>query len=165
MKTVFLIRHAKSSWSDSSLSDHDRPLNKRGFRDAPFMAKLLAGKENKPDAIISSTANRAKTTAGYFAEAFGIPVEEIVLTPEIYEAYTRDVLEIIQHLDNKLNVVLFFGHNPTFTSIANIFSQTYIPNLPTCGIVKIQAAINTWSEFNDTTAKQTAFYYPKQYFE
>lgn len=164
MKTVYLIRHAKSSWSDSSLRDIDRPLNKRGYRDAPFMAKLLRGHGVEPDLIISSPANRARTTAGYFAEELGIDKKAIDLRQEIYEAYARDIIEMIQSLPDTANTVLIFGHNPCFTSVANTFSKEYIPNIPTCGITKIEADVASWSEFDERRAKLTDFYYPKQYF-
>ena len=165
MKTVYFIRHAKSSWEDASLSDMDRPLNKRGLRDAPFMADLLKGKGAKPDQIISSPANRAFTTSTYFAKVFEIPVSEINIQATIYEAYTSDVVTLIQELPDVLNTVLLFGHNPSFTSLANLFSKKeYLPNVPTCGIVKVQANINTWAEFSEVTGTRTDFHYPKQYF-
>ena len=82
MKKLFLVRHAKSSWADPSLADLDRPLNKRGLRDAPFMAKLLKGRGVQPDRILSSPANRAFTTASYFAEALDIPSKEIDIETE-----------------------------------------------------------------------------------
>ena len=163
MKTVFLVRHAKSSWTDTSLRDIDRPLNKRGKRDAPFMANLLKGQEIKPDAIISSPANRAYTTACYFAKALGIEKKAIIQEPEIYEAYGNEVLNIIQALPNKYQVILVFGHNPNFTDLANLFTEDYIDNVPTCGIVQIEAAINDWQKFDKTIGKIINFHYPKQY--
>lgn len=166
MKTVFLVRHAKSSWEDISLRDIERPLNRRGLRDAPFMADLLKGKGIQPDQIISSPAVRAYTTATYFAKAFEIPIKAIVKREAIYEAYTRDVVTLIQELSDDLNTVLLFGHNPAFTSLANLFSkEEYIPNIPTCGISKIESNTTTWSNFSEQTAHLTAFYYPKQYFK
>ena len=165
MKTVYLIRHAKSSWEDMSLRDIDRPLNKRGFRDAPFMANLLKGKGAQPDALISSPANRAFTTATYFAKAFEVATEDIIVNESIYEAYGSDVVKIIRNLDDNLNTVCLFGHNPTFTSLANNFSKReYIPNVPTCGIVKIEATVNSWKSFSEENTQLADFYYPKQYF-
>ena len=165
MKTFFLIRHAKSSWADMSLRDFDRPLNKRGLRDAPFMAKMLAGKGIKADAIISSPANRALTTATYFAIEMGIAAKAIVQEKKIYEAYSEDVLEVLAELNSEWNTVLIFGHNPTFTALANDFGTDYISNLPTCGIVKIESSANDWAAVDETNSRLTAFYYPKQYFD
>lgn len=163
-KTVYLIRHAKSSWADSSLRDIERPLNKRGLRDAPFMAKMLSGKGVVPDKIISSPATRAYTTAGFFAAEMGIAKKDIMVVKTIYEAYTHEVMSVIHGLDNSINTILLFGHNPTFTALSNLFSSNYIANVPTCGISKIESAVTDWSQFNETSAERTAFYYPKQYF-
>lgn len=164
MKTVCFIRHAKSSWKDLTLADIDRPLNKRGKRDAPFMATLLRGKNVTADLIIASPANRAFTTATYFAETMNIPKTDIVIRTDIYEAYASDVLSIVQGLDNKHQTVFLFGHNPTFTSIANQFSSSYIANVPTCGVVQIEATIDDWSAFSPSRARLVQFYYPKQFF-
>lgn len=164
MKTVFFIRHAKSSWEDPSLKDIDRPLNKRGLRDAPFMAKVLRGKGALVDQFISSSANRAYTTATFFAKEFDVPTTEIRTEAVIYHAYAEEVLHLIRTLDDTLNTICIFGHNPTFTSIANTFTEEYIANVPTCGIIKIQANIEHWKDFDKTKAALHGFYYPKQYF-
>lgn len=164
MKTIFFIRHAKSSWEDLSLSDKNRPLNPRGLRDAPFMAKLLKGKLGSIDQIISSPANRAFTTAGYFAEAFDINEKKIQVEKKIYEAYTGDIFDIIKELKEEWNKVLLFGHNPSFTSIANRFSKEYIPNIPTCGIFEVQLSVQNWEDFTEDKGELVNFYYPKQYF-
>lgn len=164
MKTIFLVRHAKSSWKDPSLDDIDRPLNKRGLRDAPFMGKLLRGRDVQPDRLLSSTAKRARTTAEFFADQLEVPKTQIELREEIYEAFPEDVLDLIQSLPDDLSTVLIFGHNPTFTTLANQFSNEYIANVPTCGIVKIESGVEQWEKFDKKTGKLTAFYYPKQYF-
>jgi phosphohistidine phosphatase len=164
MKKVFFIRHAKSSWDDFSLQDIDRPLNKRGLRDAPFMATMLTGKGVKPDAIISSPANRAYTTATYFASAASIDNQSIIKNIDIYEAMSITVKEIVNNLNNDWDTVLIFGHNPTFTSLANSYHEEYIPNVPTCGIVEVEADIDDWKKFNEETGKRKNFYFPKQYF-
>ncbi|MFK7806339.1 MAG: histidine phosphatase family protein [Saprospiraceae bacterium] len=164
MKTIYLTRHAKSSWSDSSLRDFDRPLNKRGERDAPFMANLMKGKAVAPDRIISSPANRAFTTATYFAEALGIDQSDIEQRKEIYEAYPEDLHGVITGIDDSLNTVFLFGHNPGFTSYANRYANEYIPNMPTCSIVCLSSTADSWSEIDPSNTKLTAFHYPKQYF-
>ncbi len=164
MKIVYLIRHAKSSWKDMSLKDIDRPLNKRGKRDAPFMGNLLKEQGVMPDMLISSPANRAYTTACHFAEALGIPKAEIIQEPRIYEAWTADILEIIQQQPEDRQTIFLFGHNPTFTSFANSFTKNYIDNVPTCGIVRIDAEIDHWKAFSEQTAKVISFQFPKQHF-
>lgn len=163
MKTVYFIRHAKSSWDNPGLRDFDRPLNKRGLRDAPFMATVLKNKEIEIDRIITSPANRAKTTAGYFARA--LEVAELLEDEVIYEAYTDEVLDLVKSQPDHLKHIMVFGHNPTFTSIANLFSTTYIANLPTCGIVRIEGAIDSWALLNEENAKVVDIYYPKQFFK
>lgn len=166
MKTVYFIRHAKSSWSDMSLRDFDRPLNKRGKRDAPFMAAKLRAFGVKPDAIISSPANRAITTAAHFAEALAILPADIIQAPEIYHAYATTILTTIQKQSNDLNTILVFGHNPGFTMLANMFKGgAPIDNVPTCGIVKVVSEKNKWTNFTPKNGIVKEFHFPKQYFE
>jgi phosphohistidine phosphatase len=164
MKNVYFIRHAKSSWEDSSLSDIQRPLNPRGLRDAPFMAKMLKNKNVQADFIISSPANRALTTARSFAKEMGLSDVKIDVNNIVYGAYPDDVIQLIKKIGDNVETLLVFGHNPTFTSIVNRFTEDYIANVPTCGIVKIEADIDSWSAFSEANAVQTEFYYPKQYF-
>ena len=164
MKTCYLIRHAKSSWDNPLLRDFDRPLNKRGFRDADFMPSLLKGRGVSPDQIVSSPANRAYTTATYFAKALGIPEEDIVKNKAIYEAYSEEILDVILQLDDSLDIVLLFGHNPGLTSLANKFATEYIPNVPTCGIVCLQSTADSWQSITPDNTKVASFQFPKQYF-
>ncbi len=163
-KVLYLIRHAKSSWADPSLDDFDRPLNQRGLRDAPFMARLLAGQGIKADALISSPALRTMTTAHYFAKALQYSPEQIIPENRLYEAASWEVLEIIRQLKNEWNTVLLFGHNPSMTSVANQHSENYIANVPTCGICRLEADVSNWDDWNQHRARLTDFYYPKQYF-
>lgn len=165
MKTVYFIRHAKSSWKEQGLRDIDRPLNSRGKRDAPFMAKLLRGKDIQVDQLVSSPANRARSTAKYFAEAFDIKESDILIMKDIYEAHPSTILRIIRSFSNDWKTVLIFGHNPTFTDVVNFFADRYIHNVPTCGIVQIEAAIDDWKNFDENAGKLKAFHYPKQYFD
>lgn len=163
MKTLFLIRHAKSSWENPSLKDFDRPLNKRGLRDAPFMARMLEKKIPPPDKLVSSPAKRAYTTATYFAQAFGIDNEDIQQELGVYEAYTNELLFIIHRFDPKWDTVCLFGHNPGFTNLTNQYTDEIIPNVPTCGIVKISGKIDDWKDFQPDKMSLRAFYYPKQF--
>ena len=166
MKTVYFIRHAKSSWKDMSLSDFDRPLNKRGKRDAPFMAEKLLEFGVKPDAIISSPANRALTTATHFAKALDILPTNILQAPEIYHAYATTILETIQKQSNDWQTILIFGHNPGFTMLANMFKGgAHIDNVPTCGIVKVVSEKNKWDNFTPKNGMVKEFHFPKQYFD
>ncbi len=164
MKNVYFVRHAKSSWEDPSLRDIDRPLNRRGLRDAPFMAKVLKSKNVQPDLIISSPANRALTTAKYFAQELNVSEKNIKVRNSVYGAYPEDVIRLLKGLDDHIETVMVFGHNPTFTSIVNRFTTEYIANVPTCGIAKVEADIESWQALNESNTVQTEYYYPKQYF-
>ncbi|MCB0638913.1 MAG: histidine phosphatase family protein [Lewinella sp.] len=165
MKKIVLIRHAKSSWDHPGLADHDRPLNQRGLRDAPFMAQMMAGRGWQPDALVSSSAVRARTTAAYFVEALGRPAESLLIEPAIYEASVRTMQDLIGGLDPAWSSVALFGHNPTFTMLANQFTRDFIDNLPTCGIVEILGAgVDAWPDFVPAAARVTAIHFPKQYF-
>lgn len=162
MRYLFLIRHAKSSWDIPSLRDFDRPLNDRGLHDAPRMAGLMREKDIRPDLIVSSPAKRAITTARFFAEGLGIPPEAIVQKPEIYDAFATDILQVIQDLPDPTRTVFLFGHNPTFTDVANRFTDRYIDNIPTCGVVCIESSAARWLDFNTDNARVIAHFFPKE---
>lgn len=161
MKTVWFIRHAKSSWDHPSLRDFDRPLNHRGQRDAPVMARFLREKGLSPELLLSSPALRALQTARYFASAFDIP--DIREEPRIYEADPSTVLSIVQALEDSKQMVFVFGHNPAFHQLANGFAGEALPNVPTCGIFRVDADVAHWRDFSYATGKRTAFFYPKQF--
>ncbi|MEM7105763.1 MAG: histidine phosphatase family protein [Bacteroidota bacterium] len=163
MKTLIFVRHAKSSWADPSLQDHDRPLNNRGKRDAPVMGQLLHGRGIMPDLMITSSAKRARRTAKVIAKELGYPKEDLKIVPAIYGAFAQDILELIKMLDDELNCVMVFGHNPEFTSLANYFSTEYIDNVPTCGIVTIQVGCEHWKDVDNGNSKLIAFDYPKKF--
>lgn len=162
MKTLYLVRHAKSGWDNPGLRDFDRPLNERGLHDAPKMARLLAELGVQPDLLVSSPAKRALTTATFFAEALGKTGAEVVQKPDIYEAYTTDILRIISELPESANTVMLFGHNPTFTDVANRFTEDFIENLPTCGVVKVVSSSDEWRRFYEGNAKVAACFFPKE---
>ncbi len=164
MKIIYFVRHAKSSWEDSSLRDFQRPLNKRGLRDAPFMGRLMHAKAPAPDRLITSPAVRARTTARYYAEAIGYPVEDLQEEPVIYEAFPVDIMKLIEQFDPGWKVVFLFGHNPTWTTLANTFATSFIANIPTCGTFRVEAEVDDWAAFTSATGRLTEFYYPKQYF-
>ncbi len=164
MKTIYFVRHAKSSWDYQSLSDINRPLNDRGIRDAPFMGKMLHGQGVLPDIVMTSPAVRATTTALMLLGELEFPANKIQIIPEIYSGYLEDVLMLIKELPDDQKSVMLFGHNPTWTSLANYFSEKYIPNAPTCSISVIEAEIDAWKDLNRENGKLTNFYYPKMYF-
>jgi phosphohistidine phosphatase len=164
MKTIYLVRHAKSSWKEAGLSDFERPLNKRGQHDAPFMAKLLAKKDEMPEVIVSSPALRALTTAKIFASEFNSDTQ-IVEEEKIYEAGLGNLIKIINNLPETNKTVMIFGHNPGLTYLANYLGDKSIDNIPTCGIVKITFDINSWQDISDGSGKIVFFEYPKKYYK
>lgn len=162
MRTLFLIRHAKSSWDSPGLRDFDRTLNDRGRHDAPLMAQVLVKQDVKPDLIVSSPAKRALSTARFFAHAFGIAEADIVQVPEVYEASPRDILQVIMQFPDAAHTVLLFGHNPTFTEVANYFSEAMIDNVPTCGIVQVESSADAWKKIYEDNARVKACFFPKE---
>ena len=162
MKTLYLIRHAKSYWGDQSINDFDRTLNKRGKKDAPFMGDVLKDKNVRPDLIISSPAKRAKKTAIEIAIKLNFPYKEIQYNNDIYEATSNNILSIINTIEKKYSEVMLFGHNPGLTLLNNYISNNYIENIPTCGVVALSINVQ-WSEIGSQACKHLFFEYPKLY--
>ena len=163
MKTLYINRHAKSSWDSTSLSDFDRPLNKRGERDAPLMGNVLSKLVQAPQTIYSSPANRAITTAKIIAAAFNYEINNIIEDQKIYEAGVSDLMKIINNTSDNYDTIMLFGHNPTFTTISNYLSDKYIDNLPTSGFVKIDFPLNSWKDIEGETGNFILFEYPKKH--
>ncbi len=163
MKYAYFVRHAKSSWSDPYLSDHDRPLNGRGKRDAPFMARMMLLKEQRPDVMITSTALRAKRTARHFRKALGLKKKLVWEDPRLYHAAPQQIIDVVRELPDDHQIVYVFGHNPGMTDVANFFSHDIVDNVPTCGIFKISCDVDSWYEINRSNSTRSAFYYPKQF--
>lgn len=161
MKILTLVRHAKSSWKDPDLADHERPLNKRGERDAPEMGRRLAARGRCPDLMVTSPAVRAKVTAETVAEAVGYRVEDIVEDERIYEANAGELLEVIRELDDSHHHVMLFGHNPGFTHLVNRLAEDAVDNVPTCGVVQLEHVGESWSEVGRLGSMSMEFDYPK----
>ena len=161
MKRLILVRHAKSSWSDWSLQDIDRPLNKRGLRDGPFMANKIKELIPHVDLFLVSPAKRARLTSEFFAGVY--PEAKIKIEKSIYEAYFSDLERLIRKLDRKNEVVMMFGHNPGYTILANKYAVRPFSNLPTCGIAIIDASCKNWGDFDETSAEMKTLIYPKQF--
>jgi len=144
MKTLFLVRHAKSSRDDPGLSDKERPLNDRGTRDAPKMGARLAKHDVKPDLIVSSPAVRARTTAELIAKKLDYKVKDIVLDERLYAAAPGDVLDVIRELDDKPKCVMVVGHNPELSQLAARLSGKDT-DMPTCAVAEFAYDIKSWS--------------------
>ncbi len=163
MKTFYLVRHAKSSWDNGDLKDIERPLNERGLKDAPFMAKMMKSKGVEPDLIVSSPAIRALTTAAYFKNELSVEGEDFWVRDDIYEAMSHVIIDVIHRLPEDCETAMVFGHNPTFTNVANQFTKKYIDNIPTCGVVCIQSEAATWPEVSEVNSKVVATFFPKEF--
>lgn len=161
MKTLLLIRHAKSSWDHAMISDMDRPLNDRGKRDAPAMAKRLLKATIKIDLFVSSPAKRARKTASLFMEEYQRPEEELQIVPELYHAEIQAFRDVITALDNRYASVALFSHNPGITAFANTLTSVRLDNMPTCGIFAVTSLAADWSGFTTAGITFWFFDYPK----
>lgn len=161
MKTLYLMRHAKSSWDDSSQKDFDRTLNERGKKDLLEMGKRLKKKGIKPDLIISSPALRALKTAKEIAKEIGYPEKNIVHEFDVYNASIEDLIFIIRNIDNKYESVMLFGHNPSFTGMVGYLTNQFIDNIPTAGIVQINFDLPTWKQVTHQSGQFISFDFPK----
>ncbi|NNF47648.1 MAG: histidine phosphatase family protein [Desulfofustis sp.] len=162
MKYLYLIRHAKSSWSDPSLSDFDRPLNKRGKRDLPVMGQRMVAYEPKPELIISSPAKRALRTARGIGRALGFRKQEIVLNEELYTFSPEGFLEVIRGTPDVIQVLALVGHNHGLTECAEMLSGDSLGNVPTCGIVLISFNQPSWHMVVSGGGSLVLFDYPKR---
>ena len=160
MKKLYLIRHAKSDWSNPSLEDFDRPLNKRGEKNAPFMATILKQKNANPDLIISSPAYRTKKTAKLIKKGIAFK-GEILYDEHLYEASLKTILEIINFIEDGYDDVIIVGHNPSLNMLAFYFLD-FNKNIPTTGIIEIEFNCNSWREVKRNNANFVSFEYPKK---
>ncbi|WKK78047.2 histidine phosphatase family protein [Marivirga salinae] len=158
MKQLILLRHAKSSWDFPHLNDYNRPLNERGKRDAPKMAKWLSSQEIKADLIISSGAERAKNTAIAFQALLNTPME---IDDNLYHASRSKLLNIIKQTDSNVKCLILVSHNPGLNDLADYLLSGFPENIPTTGIVSFKLDIQKWSEASHKNASLHFFQYPK----
>jgi len=161
MKSVIIIRHAKSSWDNDGESDFDRPLNDRGKDDAPKMAKRLLERNVTIDAFISSSAKRARKTAALFIKEYNGEKDEIILVPELYLAGPNAFYDAIAQAPASAKTIALFGHNPGITEFANELTDVRIDDMPTCAIFAVKADIKNWTDFKDAEKQYWFFDYPK----
>ena len=163
MKTLIVVRHAKSSWANPGQKDFDRPLNERGKNDAPKMAEKLLAEGIKIDAFVSSPAKRAKQTCEAFATAYGLKKEEIIFIDKLYHAPAHVYYEALCEIKNKYDRVAIFGHNPGITDfLSSLYTQGQSVEMPTCAIFAVKADVDKWEDF-ESADKEFLFYkYPKE---
>jgi phosphohistidine phosphatase len=160
MKTLFLVRHAKSSRDDPALSDRERPLNDRGQKDAPMMGQRLAKRHVKPDFIISSPAVRALATAQAIAREIGYELRDIAIDERVYASTADALLAVVQSLDKKADCVMLVGHNPEMAELARCLSGE-IPDMPTCAVVEFRYNVKAWRDVGRTTPSKLTLDAPK----
>jgi phosphohistidine phosphatase len=162
MKRVTLLRHAKSSWSETGLADFERPLNKRGQRDTPIMGRRYMDKNIRPTLIVTSAARRALETAKLLARTIGYPIEFMHIEKSLYLADADTLLETIELQEDTFSDIVLCAHNPGITDLANQLTRESIANVPTCGMVIIEADTDQWSNFGTATRRLIDFDYPKK---
>lgn len=160
MKNLIIVRHCKSSWKDPSLSDFDRPLNKRGNIDGELMSNYLREKEKKIDKLILSTSIRTRLTSKYFIEK--IHFNSISYLDELYHASYSEIIKIISKIENNFNNLMVIGHNPGLTELINHFTDMRIYNIPTSGIIKVEFKEDKWSKITENKGKIVYKKFPKE---
>jgi len=162
MKTLYVVRHAKSSWEDPLLDDFSRPLNERGKKDAPLMGKRLKDKKILPDLIFASSARRTLATAKRIAEVLGYAEDKIKIDPALYHASPRTILSAIKNVKDKIDILMIVGHNPGLTEFVNELMNQHFDNIPTCGIVACTIEIDAWKKIKMGMGKIIFYDYPKR---
>jgi phosphohistidine phosphatase len=163
MKTLYLVRHAKSSWKYPKLDDFERPLNKRGRKNAPFMGRLLQELNVAPDLVISSPANRAAMTARIIAAALDYPLEDIRYNETIYEFGEMALIDVVKKIDDAVNQAMVVGHNPATNGLANYIGDQPVGNIPTCGVFCVELDVSSWENIKAHCGTVKFFEYPKKH--
>lgn len=161
MKTLFLVRHAKSSWDNTGIDDIDRPLNERGKKDAVEMAKRLKEKKIDVGLLLSSPAKRALKTAKLFADELDLDKSELEINDKLYPASVAAFLETIHQIKDKYESVIIFSHNPALTEFVNTLTNVHIDDMPTCSIFAVQTDAASWTQFLKSSKLFLFFDYPK----
>jgi len=159
MKTLYLVRHAKSSW-EHDVIDHERPLNNRGFKDADLVSKHLSKSIKLPELVMSSDALRAKTTALIFVENLGLDQDSIAFNNKLYDFSGRNLTDVITSCDDSIDTLMVFGHNHAMTAFVNTYGNSHTDNVATSGFTHIEFKIASWKDLKQGRTKQTV--YPKQ---
>ncbi len=163
MKQLLLCRHAKSSWKNPALADFDRPLNKRGKRNAPVMGARLAARGMVPELILSSSAKRARKTAMHLCRGMQVSKDLISLHKSLYDTDSSGLLDVISRTDDGCRRLLLVGHNYELTELANGLAPMDIYNVPTCGIVACTIVVDSWRDIRCQLQVELLFFdYPKK---
>jgi phosphohistidine phosphatase len=161
MKTLYLVRHAKSDWGNEALDDIDRPLNARGYNDAHAMGKRMKAKHDPPDLIFTSDAIRALSTAIILARELGLKDGKLQVCRDLYEASTDSLLNFIRHVDDRYEKIYLVCHNPGITNLVNRVCNASIDNIPTAGIACIDIETVSWRKAGEAEGGLRYFDFPK----
>ncbi|CAL2085944.1 histidine phosphatase family protein [Tenacibaculum sp. 190524A02b] len=157
MKTIYIVRHAKSSWKYDSVKDIDRPLKERGITDAHLLSKYLSKKIDKPDVFVSSSANRALHTAVIFCENFGYPLSNLQIKRQLYSFSDGYLVKTVMALDDSFNSAIIFSHDHGINTFVNKFGSKPIAHVPTCGVIGIEFSEKHWKNIKKGNTKLIEF--------
>ncbi|MEL6868648.1 MAG: histidine phosphatase family protein [Pseudomonadota bacterium] len=161
--SLTLLRHAKSDWSRESLSDHDRPLNERGERDAPQMGKRLKALGVRPSLLVTSTAKRAVQTCKLVANNLGFPLEFIHRERDLYLASPQQIMRTLAQQDPSFHHVLLVGHNPGISELAQRLSDGLVVDMPTAAMLTVEGETPDWASFEQIARRVVGYDYPKNH--
>ncbi len=161
MKTLFLVRHAKSSWENPDVKDHERPLLQKGIKRTEKIAEFLKRRKLTPGIIVSSHAVRANETAGLIAKHLSYPEEDIIIDEKLYLSGVNSIMNVIYALPEEKDSAMIVGHNPCMTQLVNLFLETKIETLPTTGLVCVAFDTKTWSDVPLAESKVKFVVFPK----
>jgi phosphohistidine phosphatase len=162
LKILHVVRHAKSSWDYDGTADIDRTLKSKGIKSAYEISRKLKLSQLVPEKIISSPANRALHTAVIFARVFEFPFTEIQITNVLYESSADKIVDMIRKLNNEVNSVMIFGHNPDFTDLVNNFIKSPVDNIPTSGVVTLKFSVPDWKGIDRSNLENQLFNFPNK---
>ncbi len=162
-KRLYCIRHAKSSWDEPMLADRQRPLNKRGLRDAPEMGKRLFKKKARPGLIVVSPAERARMTARLIAGEINFPSDRIVENDSLYFCGVDAILELVRQFDNHFHTVLCVSHNPDISEFVAQMTNANIADMPTCAVAEIAVHSSSWDSIDYGFAELLELDFPKKH--
>ena len=162
IKTLYIVRHGKSSWDYENISDIDRPLKLRGIRNAYEMARRLKIDCNVPELFISSPANRALHTASIFLNVYELSYSNLQVDERLYGSGLSEILEVVKSQHPTVNKLMIFGHNPDFSELASTFAKNSFVNLPTCGIAIFEFKCSLWEEISKENLENEYYDFPKK---
>jgi phosphohistidine phosphatase len=163
MKTLYITRHAKSSWKHLELKDIERPLKRKGKQDAELIAERLRKDHIHPEYFLSSPAVRAHETAKIFSKILDYPKNKIEINSSIYGATNEELHTLILGIDNQFNSVILFGHDPALCNFVTFLTKQRYEKIPTSGVVAIEFQADNWNQIQPHSGKVQFFIYPKMF--